>query len=117
MRPELLKWQREGYPRFHRHRGNLVLHLFAVPAFIFSTLCFVASVLTLHLIVTPFALIAMAAAFAIQGAGHSREENPSIPFEGPADTVSRIFAEQFVTFPWFVLSGEWARAFREASRT
>jgi hypothetical protein len=114
MRPELLKWQREGYPRFHRHRGNLVLHLFAVPAFVIATLCFVASVLTLHFLVTPLALAAMAAAFAIQGAGHAREENPSIPFDGPADTVSRIFAEQFVTFPWFVLSGEWTRAYRGA---
>ena len=115
MRPELLKWQREGYPRFHRHRGNLVLHLFAVPAFMAATLCFVAALLTVHLVLAALALVAIAAAFAIQGAGHAREKNPSIPFEGPADTVSRIFAEQFVTFPWFVLSGEWTRAYREAA--
>jgi hypothetical protein len=116
MRPNLVQWQREGYPRFHRHRGNLVLHLFAVPAFVAATLCFVAALLTLHLFLAALALVTMGAAFAIQGAGHGREENPSIPFEGPADTVSRIFAEQFVTFPWFVLSGEWARAYRDAAR-
>jgi hypothetical protein len=116
MRPDLLKWQRNGYPRFHRHRGNLLLHLFAVPAFVAATLCFLAAMLTVHLLLAVLALVGMATAFAIQGAGHAREENPSIPFDGPSDTVSRIFVEQFVTFPWFVLSGEWAKAYRETAR-
>ena len=117
MRPDLLKWQRDGYPRFHRHRGNLLLHLLAVPAFVIATLCFVAALVTVHLFVAALALVGMAMAFAIQGAGHAREENPSIPFEGPSDTVSRIFVEQFVTFPWFVVSGEWAKAYRQAARS
>jgi phage terminase small subunit len=112
MRPNLLRWQREGYPRYHRHRGNLVLHLFAVPAFIVASLCFAASILTGHLFLAALSLVAMAGAFALQGVGHGREETPSVPFEGPTDTVSRIFVEQFVTFPWFVLSGEWSRAYR-----
>jgi hypothetical protein len=28
--------------------------------------------------------------------------------------VTRIFAEQFITFPRFVLSGGWSRAYRAA---
>jgi hypothetical protein len=115
MRPNLVQWQRDGYPRFHRHRGNLLLHLFAVPAFVTATICLVAAMLTVHLVLAALALVGMAVAFGIQGAGHAREENPSIPFDGPSDTVTRIFVEQFVTFPWFVLSGEWANAYRQAA--
>jgi hypothetical protein len=37
-----------------------------------------------------------------------------VPFAGPVDVVSRIFAEQLITFPRFVLSGQFARAWRES---
>jgi hypothetical protein len=40
------------------------------------------------------------------------EANPAVPFSGPGNALSRIFGEQFVTFPRFVLSGGWARALR-----
>jgi hypothetical protein len=35
-----------------------------------------------------------------------------VPFRGPLDVLVRIFAEQFVTFPRFVLTGGLARAWR-----
>ena len=31
---ELLRWQWEGYPRYHRSRFNLLLHIVAVPIFL-----------------------------------------------------------------------------------
>ena len=38
-----------------------------------------------------------------------------IPFRGPIDVGSRIFVEQWVTFPRFVLSGGLAQAWRAAT--
>jgi hypothetical protein len=37
-----------------------------------------------------------------------------VPFEGPLDVLSRIVLEQWITFPRFVLSGSFARAWRDA---
>ena len=36
------------------------------------------------------------------------------PFTSPANAVARIFCEQWITFPRFVLSGGWYRALRTA---
>jgi hypothetical protein len=55
-------------------------------------------------------------AMAFQGRGHKQEQVPPEPFTGPANALSRIFLEQWVTFPRFVLSGGWRRALRESSR-
>jgi hypothetical protein len=56
-----------------------------------------------------------AAAFAAEARGHAGEMNPAVPFSGPGNALGRIFGEQFVTFPRFVLSGGWSRAYRAAS--
>jgi hypothetical protein len=53
-------------------------------------------------------------AMALQGRGHRRESTPPAPFSGLPDVIFRIFAEQLITFPRFVLSGEFARAWRQA---
>ena len=55
------------------------------------------------------ALVVVVLGFALQGIGHKREAEQPVPFEGPADFVARIFTEQFVTFPRFVLTGHWLR--------
>ena len=48
----------------------------------------------------------MLVGFGAQGFAHSRiEPTPAIPFAGPADAITRIFTEQFVTFWRFVFSG------------
>jgi hypothetical protein len=51
-------------------------------------------------------------AFAAQAVGHGREQNPAIPFEGVSDALGRIFLEQFFTFPRFVVTGGWWRAWQ-----
>ena len=48
-------------------------------------------------------------AFLLQGAGHKREAEAPVPFDGPLDFVGRVLVEQFITFPRFVLSGLWLR--------
>lgn len=115
MRPKLLAWQWEGYPQFHTTRFTLYVHLVAVPAFIGSTLSLLASAVRLSVVGVVSGAVGMLVAFALQGFAHKREPTPAIPFDGPLDAVTRIFAEQFVTFPRFVLSGAFARALRGAT--
>src|SRR4051812_10850113 len=105
MRPHLLRWQYDGYPNFHAERMNLLIHIVAVPAFVACIAGLVACLLTQRWAQAVGALLGAAVAFAVQGIGHKREATPSIPFDGPADTGSRILVEQFITFPRFVLSG------------
>jgi hypothetical protein len=57
----------------------------------------------------------MALAVALQGRGHAVERTSPAPFRGPLDVVARLFAEQWITFPRFVLSGGFARAWRASS--
>jgi len=56
----------------------------------------------------------MATAVALQGHTHAREQTPPAPFLGLADVVMRIFLEQWVTFPRYVLSGAFGRVWRRA---
>lgn len=110
----LLAWQRRLYPDNHADRRNLALHLATQPVF-------AAAFVTLFVgpVVGPWwlalaALAAMVAAVAIQGRGHALESVAPQPFRGPLDVALRILAEQLVTFPRYVLSGDLARAWRAA---
>jgi phage terminase small subunit len=57
----------------------------------------------------------MAISLVAQGRGHRDEPAAPEPFTGPGDFVSRFLVEQLVTFPRFVLSGGWRRAWSSAS--
>jgi|CXWL01.1.fsa_nt_gi hypothetical protein len=114
VRSRLLQWQLEGYPQFHQARLNLLLHIVAVPTFISALLSLAYNLAQLQWLAAGVSFLLMGAAFAVQGFGHGRETKPSIPFDGPADAVTRIFAEQLITFPRFVLSGAWLAALRNA---
>jgi len=105
----LLEWQWRGYARNHRDRVNLLVHMVAVPAFIAGVLAAISLALQGHLPGAAFALVVAVIAFAVQGVGHRREQVAPEPFAGPGDFVARVFAEQFITFPRFVLVGQWAR--------
>ena len=105
----IMKWQWDGYDRNHRDRANLLLHFVAVPAFIAGALAAVNLAWHRQWFAAGVALLLMVAAFAVQGLGHKREAEAPIPFDGPGDFLARVFVEQFVTFPRFVLSGGWMR--------
>ena len=110
----MLAWQWEGYPRFHASRLNLAIHLVTVPLFQAG------AIVTLLAPIIGRPLLALAGAFAMvigigsQGRGHKGERNPAIPFSGPWNFVARVFLEQIITFPRFLLSGGVSRAW-EAS--
>jgi hypothetical protein len=107
--------QLSDYPRVHTERANLLIHIVAVPVFDLSWVAFVAAVAGRWPLGALASVAVAAAAFAAEGRGHAIEPERPVPFAGPRDVVTRIFAEQFITFPRFVLSGGWLRAYRTAS--
>ena len=93
----------------------MTIHIVAVPSFIASAVALAASLATRCWVVAGVSLLALGVAFLVQGVGHGREVNPTIPFTGPTDAVTRILSEQFITFPRFVITGAWRAALRNAS--
>jgi phage terminase small subunit len=112
IRPNLLAWQWNDYAAKHRDRANLLLHLVAVPLFQVGTLLLAAAALRRSGLGAALALGCLAVAVAVEGRGHARERETPTPFAGPLDFVSRFVAEQWITFPRFVLTGAWSRGFR-----
>ncbi len=102
------------YPRVHAHRTNLLIHAVAVPVFDLAIIAVVVSLVERAPVVAVGCAIVAVGAFAAEGRGHGMEANRPVPFSGAGNALARIFAEQFVTFPRFVLSGGWARAYRAA---
>jgi hypothetical protein len=114
---ELLRWQWEGYPRFHRSRANLLLHIIVIPMFMLGNITLVVALAQGSWLVASLAVFTMLASIALQGRGHRQEPVPPEPFSSPINAVSRIFCEQWVTFPRFVLSGGWWNALRQSQNS
>jgi hypothetical protein len=106
----LLAWQYGLYPGGHRNRTNLLLHILTVPLFWAGTVSAAMGWVWPWLFAIGPAV--MVFVMALQGRGHKLEAEPPAPFLGPLDVVARIFAEQWITFPRFVASGGFARAWR-----
>ena len=106
-----LQW--DAYARYHRSRSNLLLHIIFVPLFLASNVAWLVAVVEHRWLMAFGAAALTLLAIAIQGRGHSQEPVPPEPFSGPVNTLARIFLEQWVTFPRFVLSGAWRRALEE----
>ena len=107
----LLAWQWSLYRDGHRDRRNLALHAVTVPLFLAGTILLVLSPFTSAALAVGGAA-SMLVSVAAQGRGHSKESTRPVPFRGAGDFLARFFVEQWVTFPRFVLSGGFARAWR-----
>lgn len=110
----LPRWQWEGYPRYHSTRANLLLHIVVVPLFLIANVALVVALVERAWLAAVLAVAAMLVSVALQGRGHRREALSPEPFSSPFNALSRIFLEQWVTFPRFVFSGAWSRAMRAA---
>lgn len=110
--PQLIRVQWDGYSRYHQDRANLLLHVVAVPVFLVANVALVAAVIRGSWLGAIGAVAIMVASIAAQGRGHRWEPVPAQPFKGPFDAVARIFCEQWITFPRFVLAGRWFGAAR-----
>ncbi|MCY0855506.1 terminase [Cupriavidus sp. D39] len=107
-RPQgLLRWQWQGYARNHNHPLSLLLHIVAVPMFMAGNVLLVYGVLSLSAQAIGLGMICMGLSMMLQGRGHRLEAVRPEPFDGPLDIVRRILAEQWITFPRYVLSGRW----------
>ena len=110
----LLRWQWEGYPRYHQSRANLLLHIIVVPLFLIANVVLVVALVERSWWLAFTSVVVMLLSVAVQGRGHRQEAVPPEPFTSPLNAVSRIFLEQWVTFPRFILSGGWSRALHAA---
>ena len=110
---QLLQWQRDGYPKYHQSRTNLLIHIVAVPLFLIGTIILVPAIVQGSLGSLLLAVGCIVVSIALQGRGHRLEAVPPEPFSGPVNFLSRLFLEQWVTFPWFVISGGWVAGFRK----
>jgi hypothetical protein len=104
----------QDYPRFHKNKTNLLLHIVMVPVFVVGVVYALWAALQGRWLAAGLSLSLPLVSIAIQGVGHKKEPSPPLPFDGPGDFVKRIFSEQFYKFPKFVLSGEWLRAVRSS---
>jgi uncharacterized membrane protein YGL010W len=114
-RNDLLAWQWSDYAAKHRARVNLLIHIVAVPLFVAGLVLVIAGIGLADWTPGLAGLAAMIAGFAAQGLGHGREPERPAPFLGSIDFLSRFLAEQFVTFPRFVISGGWSANLRQAA--
>ncbi len=111
-RGPFLAWQWRTYADNHRDRRNLILHLVTVPIFIAGLASVVIGAVTLAPWTALGGAAGMLVAVASQGRGHRLEAVAPQPFRGPGDVIVRLFMEQLVTFPRYVLTGGVARAWR-----
>ena len=114
LRAGLVAWQWNTYPRNHTRRLTLAVHAFAVPAFLVGQLGVLTSLVTGSWLSALLSFAMSISAFGTQVVTHQIEPEPPVPFDGAADAVSRIFVEQLVTFPRFLATGAFARAWRAA---
>jgi hypothetical protein len=112
--PNLVAWQWEHYAEAHRDRRNLVVHVLTAPLFAAAVLLTPVAFALRHPLAGAAALALLFTVLAAQGRGHRLEAQPPLPFRSPLDVAARFFLEQVFTFPRFVLSGGFARAWRGA---
>ena len=67
---ELLRWQWQGYPRYHRSRANLLLHIVLVPVFVLGNVVLLVALTQRSWSAVLVALVVMVVSIALQGRGH-----------------------------------------------
>jgi hypothetical protein len=102
------------YPRVHRTRANLAIHILGVPLFWVGFALVGLGAARLSWLEAALGVACMIASVALEGFGHGREPEAAQPFKGPGDFVIRYAFEQLFVFPHFVATGGWARAWGQA---
>ena len=116
---ETLSQQWSDYSERHRNKGNLLIHIVTVPLVWFAGLQLVGGLILMligvgGLKMWVYAAILIAIALGAQAYGNGLEAIKPRPFTNAADFAFGAVAEQFVTFPRFVLTGGWLRNFQGA---
>jgi hypothetical protein len=108
---ELLAWAWRETPPVHANRTNLIIHLFAVPLFVFGHVLLLLAALALSWSQAALGLVCIIASIALQGVGHKLEHQQVHPFVSRRDFVRRLYAEQFCNFWRYLFSGQWYASF------
>jgi len=112
---KFLQWQWKGYGAAHRNRTNLLIHIVAVPIFMAATMLAVYALVRFTLPALAGAALCFLVSLILQGRGHKLEVTAPEPFTGSLDFILRLFAEQWITFSRFVLTGGWFENLSNAS--
>ena len=113
--PDLLQWQWQGYLKNHQSKLNLLLHIVAVPLFLVANIGMVWALFAASWASMVGFASAMLMSLFLQGRGHRMEQQAPAPFTGLGNALARILLEQWITFPRFVVTGQWWRALRRAA--
>ena len=108
---ELVAWAWRETPPVHKNAGNLVIHLVAVPLFVFGHFLVLTGVL-LGWWLALAGVLCVAISIAVQGFGHSLERQQVHPFTGARDFLRRLYAEQFYNFWRYLFTGQWYLSFK-----
>jgi hypothetical protein len=97
------------YARTHTHQTNLLIHLVAVPLFILAHVGLVAAI-AYRKPVSALTCVGLAVvSLGLQRKGHALEAQVPKPFSSGWDFATRLYTEQFYTFPKFLLSGDFQK--------
>jgi hypothetical protein len=113
---ELLRWQWECYAKYRQFARQPAIDNVAVPLLVMGTIALVFAIFQPSFMLLAFAVAYVVVAVALQVRCHRLESVPPEPFTGPLNFVSRLFFEQWVTAPRFVISGGWGAALRKARK-
>jgi hypothetical protein len=109
--PELVAWAWRETPPVHRNARNLAIHIVAVPLFVLGHGLLLGGVLASGWLVGA-GILCIVVSIAVQGFGHSLEQQQVHSFTGPRDFLRRLYAEQFCNFWRFLFSGKWYSSFK-----
>ena len=111
---EVLDQQWNGYEERHRNKANLLIHIVTVPLVWFAALQVFGGLILMLIGVGGlkmwiYAAILVTIALVAQRQGNAMEQAKTVAPANPKDFAIHAAAEQFVTFPRFVLTGGWLR--------
>jgi hypothetical protein len=116
---EVVNQQWDGYAERHRNKVNLLIHIVTVPLVWFACIQVLGGLVLMLIGVGGlqmwiYAAILIALALFAQNYGNGMEQSRRPAPSNPKDFAIHAAAEQFVTFPRFVLTGGWLRNFQAA---
>ena len=94
------------YENFHQNKKNLLIHILTVPVFILGNLSMAIALFQGELLLAVLSFGVAMAGLGIQAKSHRLEPNKVAPFLGALDFFKRIYTEQFITFPTYLISPE-----------
>jgi hypothetical protein len=98
-----------SYAYVHTHRTNLLIHLVAVPLFILAHVGLFAAIAYRKPLPALTCVGLAVVSLGLQRKGHALEAQAPEPFSNGWNFATRLYTEQFYTFPKFLLSGDFQK--------